>query len=113
MRSAAELALLLHADQAVAVVVEDQRDERHLLAHRGLQLLGIHQEAAIARDGNHVAIRVQQLGGDRARQADSHRGEPIGDDAGVRPVAGVEAGDPHLVGTNVGHQDVVRAEHRA
>ena len=87
----AEVAQLVPGDQPVLGVVPDQDHERRLHAQRRLDLLRVHQEAGVARHRDHLALRVGQLGGDRARHRDAHRREAVGDDAGVGPLGLVHA----------------------
>ena len=109
----AEAALLLHPDQAEAGVVEDQGHERDLFAHGGFEFLRVHEKAAVAGYREHLALGVDELGGKRPGDADPHRREAVGDDAGVGLVAGVEAGEPHLVRADVGDHDVAAVHHRS
>ena len=113
MAGPAEVAQLVPGDQAVLGVVPDQDDERRLHAHRRLDLLRIHHEAGVARHRDDLAVRVGELGRDRAGHGDAHGREAVGDDAGVGPLGPVHARHPHLVRADVGDGDVVGAEHFA
>ena len=62
----------------------------------------------INHDGNHVALRVGEFGGDGAGQGDTHAGEAVGDDAGVGVVATEHTCHPHFVGTHVAYCDILR-----
>ena len=106
---AAELLLLLPFDEAVAGVLPDQGDEGHLLAHGGLQLLTVHHKTAVTADGQHLFVRVQQLGRKGTRNGKAHAGKAVGDQAGVGGVAVVVACDPHFVGTHIAHKDIFPA----
>ena len=109
----AELVALLPVDQAVAVVTPD--DDRDVCPDplRGLELLAVHEEAAVAAHRDDLAVRMDELGGDRARQGDAHGREAVRDDHGIGLVRLVEARDPDLVGADVGHDDVVGRERLA
>ena len=75
-----ELVALLPVDQPVAVVAPDDHDDRGADALRGLELLGVHEEAAVAAQRDDLAVGVDELCRDRARQRDAHRREAVGDD---------------------------------
>ena len=66
-------ALLVHADRAVHLVVEHQHDRRDAMMERGGDLLPGHQEAAVADQADHHAIRIRDLRADRGRHAVAHR----------------------------------------
>src|SRR4051794_1882457 len=51
---AAELLVLLPHDRAELGVLPDDVDDRGLQPHRRLELLHVHQEAAVAVDGHHA-----------------------------------------------------------
>ena len=50
---------------------------------------------------------------DGAGYGEAHGGEAVGDDAGVRAVAGILAANPHLVRAHVGDEDVGLTEYLA
>ena len=64
--------LLVHPDRPVHAVVDDQHDDRQLVLDGGRELLAAHQEVAVAGEAHDQAIRVDELGGDRGRQAVAH-----------------------------------------
>src|SRR4029077_15575212 len=66
-RGSAETDLLLPANDAVYIVPPDKDDERELQPDRRLQLLGVHHESSVARDGNDATLRIQELRRYRAR----------------------------------------------
>ncbi len=101
------MAQLVPFDQTVLGVVEDQDDDVELQAQRGVDFLVVHHEAAVTGDRDDLAVRIGQLAGNGTRQGDAHGGEAVGDDAGVRRFGLVHAADPHLVGTDVGDDDVL------
>ena len=47
-----KLALLVHADRAVHAVVEHDHDDRAVILHGRRQLLAVHHEVAVAREGD-------------------------------------------------------------
>ncbi len=65
--------LLMHADGAVDAVVDDERDDRQVVAHGGREFLAVHQEAAVAGKADHLALGKEPLGGNGSRQAIAHR----------------------------------------
>src|SRR5262245_12981875 len=101
-----EVAELVPGDQPVLGVVPDQDHDRRLLPDRGLDLLRVHHEPGITGHGDDLAVRVRELRGHRARDADPHRGKAVGDDAGIRLLGLVHARHPHLVRADVGDDDV-------
>ena len=60
--------LLVHPDRAVALVVEDDRDDPGLLADRGLELGHRHREAAVAGERDDRPVAMDERGRDRRRQ---------------------------------------------
>ena len=66
-------AVLVHPDRAVALVVEDDRDDLGLLADGRLELGHRHREAAVAGEGDDDPIAVDERRGDRGRQRVAHR----------------------------------------
>src|SRR5438093_1327831 len=104
---------LIPLDDPVGAVLEDDGHDRRPRPQRRLQLLHVHQEAAIAGRREDAPLGVEQLGADRAGECDAHAREAVRDDAGVRRRTWVQTRDPELVGADVAHQDVVVAERRA
>src|SRR6185312_5649342 len=76
---AAELAVLLPHDRPVLPVLPDDVDDRRLQPDGSLELLAVHEKAAVAVDGDHLALRMDELGGDRARQGEAHPCKPVCD----------------------------------
>jgi hypothetical protein len=107
---AAEALVLLPHDGTEAGVLPDHVDDGRAQAHGRLELLAVHQEAAVAAHGHHPAVRVHELGGDRRRQREAHPREAVGDQHRVRLMRGEHARDPQLVQPDVGHEDVRRPE---
>ena len=102
--------LLLPLDEPEGVVVQDQHDNRDVQPHRGLELLGVHHESAVAHHGKHPAFGMDQLGGKGRRQARTHGREGVVEDEGVRLVGAVEPREPEFVDAVVQGDDVVLAE---
>ncbi len=109
----AELLVLLPDDGAELAVLPDHVDDRGAQADGGLELLVVHQEAAVAGDRDHVAIGVHDLGRDGGRQGEAHAGQAVGDQHRVGLVRGEHAPDPQLVQAHVGDEDVLAAERLA
>src|SRR5262249_1501182 len=57
------------------VVVHDQRDGVDAVPHRRLELLHVHQEAAVAVDGEHGRFRPRELGAERGGKREAERAE--------------------------------------
>ena len=74
----AEFQLHLPPDQPVGVILPDQHGQRDALAQGGLDLLGVHQECAIAGRGQHPAAGLSQLGADGTGQGKCHGGQAVG-----------------------------------
>lgn len=109
----AVLHVLFPFDQAIAAVAEDEGDEVRAQAVGRFKFLDVHQEAGVAGDGQDFLVRMDELGRDGAGNGDAHGGEAVGDEARIRFVAVVMAGDPDFVGTDVGNDDVVFAHDAA
>ncbi len=109
----AELLVLLPDDRAELLVLPDHVDDRGAQAHGGLELLVVHQEAAVAGDRDHVAVGVHDLGRDGGGEREAHAGQAVGDQHRVGLVGGEHAPDPQLVQADVGHEDVLAAERLA
>ena len=60
------VALLMHADRAVDAVVEDDHDDRQVVLHGGREFLPVHQEVAVAGQGDHLALGKEMFGRDAA-----------------------------------------------
>ena len=102
---------LFPADHAVAAVVEDQHGEVEAEANRGLHLLAVHHEAAVAADRHHLAIRIDHVRRHRAGQACPHRGQRVIKQHGVGVIGGVVAGEPDLVDAIVERDDAIVRHH--
>ena len=110
---AAELLVLLPDDRAVLAVLPDEVDDRRAQPHRGLELLAVHEEAAVAVDRHDLAVGVHELGRDRARHREAHARQAVGDQHRVGLVGREHAPDPQLVQAHVGDEDVVAAQRLA
>ena len=63
----------MHADRAVHAVIDDDDDDGQIVLHGRREILAVHQEAAVAGEGDHCSIREDPLGADRGRYAIAHR----------------------------------------
>ena len=107
---AAELLVLLPDDRAVLAVLPHDVHRRRPEALGGLELLHVHEEAAVAVDGHHLALGVHELRRDPARHGEAHPGQAVGDDHRVRLVRGEHPRDPQLVQADVGDEHVLAPE---
>src|SRR5665647_1572883 len=106
--NAAELAALVHLDEAIAAVSPDEDDEGQSEPFGGLELLHVHQEAAIAGDAHNLAsAAAHQSGGDGRRKPEAHGGEAVAHENGIGLTRLPEARHPQLVSAHVRDQDVV------
>ena len=105
--------LLLPGDRPELAVLPHQVYDGRPESHRGLELLAVHEEAAVAVDGDHAPARVHELGGDGGRQREPHAGQAVRDQDGSRLVRREHASDPELVQADVRDEDVVSAERLA
>src|SRR5215210_1436978 len=80
---AAELLVLLPDDRAVLAVLPDHVHERRADPDGGLELLAVHEEAAVAVHRHDVALRVDQLGRHGRGHREAHPREPVRDQHGV------------------------------
>src|SRR5438093_943418 len=110
---AAEDAALVRLDDAEAIVDEDHADDRRAHALRRLELLDIHEEAAVTRERDDLSLWEHKLRRDRSGQGDAHRGETVGDDDRVRHRRPIEPREPHLVRSDIAHDDVFGCERLA
>ena len=109
-----ELAHLVQLDDAERAVCPHEVHDREPEPLGGLELLDVHQEAAVARDRDDVPLaRQHELGGDRRRHGEAHRRGAVRDQDGVRLVRRPEARDPELVRADVRDEDVVGPHHLA
>ena len=83
-------------------VVEDRHLHRDLLLHHRGDLLHVHLEAAIARDGPHRLAGPRQRDAHGRRHREAHGAEPAGGDVGVGPLVAEQLRHPHLVLAHVG-----------
>ncbi len=100
-------------DQAVLGIVPDQDHDRGADAQRGLDFLRIHHEPGVAGDRQRGLPRKRELGGNRARHADTHGRKAIRDNAGIRTLRLEHARHPHLVRADVGDDDILGIERLA
>ena len=103
---------LLPADHPVSVIAQDQHREIEAEAHRGLHLLAVHHETAVAADRHDLAVGIQHRRHHRARQARTHRRQRIIEQHGVGEIGIVPARKPDLVDPVVQADDPVFG-HRA
>ena len=82
--------LLVHADRAVAAVVDEEHDRRRARLHRAAELLHRHLEVAVAGQADDAGLRPGELRGDRRRQAVAHR-------ARLRPEQAHAAGERQVL----------------
>ena len=73
-----ELPLLVHADRRVHAVVDEEHDDRQVVLHRGRELGRAHDEVAVAREADDDPVGVDELRGDRRREAVAHRAASAG-----------------------------------
>src|SRR3954451_12047 len=106
----AELLILLPDDRPELPVLPDDRDERRLHPHRRLELLEVHQRAAVAADRHDLAVRMHELRGDARGYREAHPSQPVGNQDRVRLVRREHAPDPQLVHADVRNEDVAPPE---
>ena len=125
LSSVAEIALrifafLVHADRAVAAIVDQDDEQVGAILRGGRQFLAVHQEIAVAGDADHRAVLEAERGGDRGGEAVAHRARgrrELGRHRPVAPVAVPPAGeiagavaDDGVLGELVAHRRDARAE---
>jgi hypothetical protein len=98
---------LLPADHPVGVVLQDQHHEIHPNTHRGLQLLRVHHEAAVATNSEHASRWIEHRSHNGRGQPGSHRCERVVEQEGVGNASAVVAGEPDLVHAIVEADDSV------
>ncbi len=101
--------LLMHANRPVHAVVGDEDDDRRAVLAGGGELRHAHQEVAVTRDAHDVAVRMDELRGDRGRQPVPHRARE-GRELGAVATEGVEAVGPHGEVAGATRDDRVRSE---
>ena len=104
---------LLPADHPVGVVLDDQHDQVELQPDRGLELLRVHHEAAVAAHRQHALARVQHRGHHRRGQARAHRRQRVVEQQRVGVARAVAAREPDLVHAVVERDDAVGRHHLA
>ena len=92
-------------DVAVRVVVEDDRDHVDLLLDGRRHLLGVVEEAAVARDHDHRAVGAGDLGADRGRVLEAEIAGVGRRDVGPRAVDGKEGPGEIADLRHAGHDD--------
>ena len=80
---------------------------------RGLELLAVHHEAAVAADRHHPAVRIEHRGHHRRRQARAHRRQRVVEQQRVGDARAVVAREPDLVHAVVERDDAVLGHHLA
>ena len=88
---------LLPADHPIGVVLQDQHHEIHPHAHRGLELLRIHHEAAVATDREHTPLGIKHRSHDGRGQPGPHGCERVVEQQCIGNACAVVAGEPNLV----------------
>ena len=83
-------------DQAIGAVDPDQCDKGYMLPQCGLDLLRIHEKAAVTHHCQNFSRGIGELGSNSSRQGESHCGKPIGDEARIGLICRVESRHPHL-----------------
>ena len=103
--------LLLPGDQAVTAV--SAQTITTMLLNQYARAVSISwtfiRKPASPANRQYAPFREHDGCGNGARQREAHGAKAVRDQAGVRLVALVVARDPHLVGADVGQQDVVAA----
>src|SRR5947208_1877955 len=66
-----EMCLLLPLDEVVAAIAEDDVDNPEAEPACSLELLAVHEKAAVAADRHHPALGMDELGRDRGRQRET------------------------------------------
>ena len=110
----------MHADRAVAAVVDEDNEEVSAVLRGGRQLLTVHQEIAVACNADHRPIPEAQHGRNRGGQSIAHGarcGRELGRHRPVVPVAVPPAGeiagavgDDRVFGKPLAHRGDARAE---
>ena len=68
---------LFPLDHAVSVVSNDDDGDVNAKSHSRFEFLGVHHEAAVAANGCHRLLRMNQFGCNRRRQSGAHRRQRI------------------------------------
>ena len=105
-----ELVVLFPGDQTVPPVIPHHDRDPCVEPPGRLHLLHVHQEPAIPAYRKDTPVRVDEVSRNSAGEGESHRAEPVRDQARGRHVAVVIASHPHLVGPHVREQDVLASQ---
>ena len=62
----------MHADGAIYAVVDDDGDDRQVVANGGRKFLAVHQETTVPGETDDLAFGKELLGSNRGRQAVAH-----------------------------------------
>ncbi len=89
------------------MIFDDQNHEIELQSLRGLKLLAVHHEAAVAGDHQHAAFRIEQSRHHPGRQTGPHRCQRIVEQKRVCDVGAVVARKPDLVHPVIERDDAV------
>ena len=93
------------------MVIHNQFDQRKSFAGHRRELIHIHAETAVSRDIHDHALRHGALCADGRTEAEAHGSEAAACQKGSRIPVTVVLCRPHLVLTDLGHDDrIVRRE---
>src|SRR5439155_20790316 len=92
---------LVRLDDPEAIVDEDHAHDRGTHTLRRLELLDIHEKAAVPRERDDLPLREDELRRDRSGQRDAHRGETVRDDHRVRHRRAIQPRKPYLVRSDI------------
>ena len=101
-----ELLLLFPFDKTIGLIFPDQCYKRGIFSYGSLQFLIIHHKSAITANSQYFTVRIQHFGADSTWNAEAHAGKSIADKTGIRFIAVIMSGNPHLMRTNVGQNDI-------
>jgi len=103
----AELVFLLPGDQATGIVFSHHDRDIGVQAARSLHILHVHHKAGVTAYRHDLALGKNKVGSDHAGQSESQGTETIRDQAGIRSMAPIIAGNPHPVRAH-GRQTTLR-----
>src|SRR5665213_1164482 len=103
--AAAEIAALQAADRGVGVIVPDHPDHRQIIFNRRAEHIGVHEERAIAADGDAGPIGRGKFRAHHAGDAKAHRTETHRADQRIRPLRLAEAQEPIVMHADIADQD--------